>query len=737
MPASPNQIDVQVEELIARQTAAFEAYSKQVLSHLQNVGKKYTKTIEEGTEKQKRRFDDNSRRLSTMWNRYFQHTVLGFEGALRDMTRLAGSQGGFGQVGVELGKKIGGGIGDTIGKKIGGKAGMLGRAIGTFVGGGIVTAVQTSEAIRMLGARFAPVATGGMGVRSDYRAIGGEIIRQTNAIRLATGASKEEIMGLATELSRLGVPFDQAGSKATQYALASEKVLNLERGTTAALDTLAITKYGEAWDDVAGILQNITSSTAQWQHIARKTGSSLAQALSSNQNLTRMYMEVASAVSNSSLSMKGLSEVFLASTNAMGNMGLRPGMMADVNREFMSKLTPKTGGFMNMVSQGYFIQDVLARTTKGMQFLAGARGVAEQMHLDPNLITLPLNQMLASNDANTKVFFRAMLEGVGMMRDMGPGRNITEKTTQALFRLEGTFGISPMAGQVMMTMADQYRDQVRQGKTPDEAWAAVGQSREFQQAATQAGMQGKSPEEVLKIASGMGEASLSAQDKLTMAMENLATKTNDLATWMGVRMGDTVANMLNPKQSQQAVPPATPTPVQGPQEEFQPIPPEGPVMQPPGGFPKTRVGGYTKATARGTEQVNMMLEDRYFEKTRANRNRNPLNIKASAATMSYPGVVGVDPVEAKDSGYFLRFESPEAGFAAAERLLQTPGYSQLPVGKALERWSNRGYGGDVAMKAGIDPGRRMASLTEDERQQLVQAMATREGYKPGVQMANR
>jgi len=110
---------------------------------------------------------------------------------------------------------------------------------------------------------------------------------------------------------------------------------------------------------------------------------------------------------------------------------------------------------------------------------------------------------------------------------------------------------------------------------------------------------------------------------------------------------------------------------------------------------------------------------------RPQRNNNPLNIKASEHTQSYPGVVGVDEKEAEDGGKFLVFDSPEAGFAAAKRLLSVPSYSNLNVDAALRRWSGGGYGAELVPNL---QGRTIASLSPTELDNLIRKMAQREGF---------
>lgn len=110
---------------------------------------------------------------------------------------------------------------------------------------------------------------------------------------------------------------------------------------------------------------------------------------------------------------------------------------------------------------------------------------------------------------------------------------------------------------------------------------------------------------------------------------------------------------------------------------------------------------------------------------RPQRNNNPLNIKASAATSTYPGVIGTDTKAASDGGNFLVFATPQDGFNAAKTLLQTSGYKNLTVDAALKRWSNNGYGGEIAPTLSR---KTVASLTQRELDTLIGIMAKREGY---------
>lgn len=149
-------------------------------------------------------------------------------------------------------------------------------------------------------------------------------------------------------------------------------------------------------------------------------------------------------------------------------------------------------------------------------------------------------------------------------------------------------------------------------------------------------------------------------------------------------------------------------------------------------FPYTQVGsdGKKYRVISATEVVPLDSFNKVGSGTkqasnRPQRNNNPLNIKASKTTSQYPGVAGLDPKPASDGGQFLVFNSPEAGFNAAKRLITSGGYTNLTVDQALRRWSNNGYGGEIVPQY---RGKPIKQLTQQELNNLIKTMAHREGY---------
>jgi hypothetical protein len=139
---------------------------------------------------------------------------------------------------------------------------------------------------------------------------------------------------------------------------------------------------------------------------------------------------------------------------------------------------------------------------------------------------------------------------------------------------------------------------------------------------------------------------------------------------------------------------------------------------------------YVRGLGKVTAERKLMQGPMYRGPTRANRNNNPLNIKASPYTQSYRGVSGLDPKPADDGGQFLIFRTLEDGFNAAKRLIRTEGYVGLSVDQALKRWSGGGYGGEIAPSL-----RRkiIGKMSDREISSLIQTMAKHEGFQYGHQ----
>ena len=82
---------------------------------------------------------------------------------------------------------------------------------------------------------------------------------------------------------------------------------------------------------------------------------------------------------------------------------------------------------------------------------------------------------------------------------------------------------------------------------------------------------------------------------------------------------------------------------------------------------------------------------------RGQRMNNPYNIKLGRGTQHWvdEGLAEVGET-AQDGRKFIKFNDPQVGERAGLELLQGPGYRELTVDAAMKRWSNNGYGAEIA-----------------------------------------
>lgn len=114
------------------------------------------------------------------------------------------------------------------------------------------------------------------------------------------------------------------------------------------------------------------------------------------------------------------------------------------------------------------------------------------------------------------------------------------------------------------------------------------------------------------------------------------------------------------------------------------------------------------------------------------RTNNPGNIKWTGAPWQIALGAVDSGIKATDGGSFARFPNIDAGTQAQKQLLSAPSYANLTLDAAMKRWSNNGYGADVAPS--LNPNEKMSSIMVDPNKAdtLMAAMKKREGFTPGT-----
>lgn len=109
------------------------------------------------------------------------------------------------------------------------------------------------------------------------------------------------------------------------------------------------------------------------------------------------------------------------------------------------------------------------------------------------------------------------------------------------------------------------------------------------------------------------------------------------------------------------------------------------------------------------------------QEPRGVRNNNPGNIEAGAFTQGIPGYQGSD-------GRFAKFETPEQGILAADRLLQSYANRGLnTVAGIVNRWAppsendTGAYAAQVAREIGVDPNQPIDMQNPEIRQRIIAA----------------
>lgn len=511
----------------------YEAQREAILKMLKEAGVEHVRLLNED----RKNLQDRFKRLGEDYKAGLALTI-GREGfdllgeifsAASSVTSQLGPQGGLGRWAETTGYAFGRMVGQSMGGNTKSKE-ALGIITGELIEGGIKL-YGLYESRRMIGAKMTPVVSAGRGGSEDFLSNGQSYVRRVIEMRQATAESASVIEGVLTDLSRVGIAFDDAGAKATQYALGADKVLNLQRGMTKELETDAVSKYGESWEAVSEVMQRVTSITQYWQSVSEASNSASASALASNQTMVSMYRQIQSSTKQTGLSMESLGDMLGVTIGVMHKMNVRPGMMGDLAGELVAGLAPKTGGYHETIESGWFIKKMLEHSEQGREILTKQRALGDQQGIDDLFSNLALKQLFAMNPNAGTAFGTSMLEGIAAERNAAPGDE-KEKNNHIRWMLAKFVSPRPEVDQMLISMSGAYTAALAQpGATPESAMASVSRSEEVKGALAAAGYAGKDVQDVLKEVSGLARAQLSTADVAKMATEALTTRFKDDVYW--------------------------------------------------------------------------------------------------------------------------------------------------------------------------------------------------------------
>ena len=118
-------------------------------------------------------------------------------------------------------------------------------------------------------------------------------------------------------------------------------------------------------------------------------------------------------------------------------------------------------------------------------------------------------------------------------------------------------------------------------------------------------------------------------------------------------------------------------------------------------------------------QIQEIVKEVQREGNLPQRNNNPLSITCGRTQKKWidAGLAICKPVG--DGRKFMRYNTPEIGFQAAEELI-TSVYGESTVDEMLVRWTDNGYS--------FNDKRVINSLTKDELSVLINKMSIKEGF---------
>ena len=111
------------------------------------------------------------------------------------------------------------------------------------------------------------------------------------------------------------------------------------------------------------------------------------------------------------------------------------------------------------------------------------------------------------------------------------------------------------------------------------------------------------------------------------------------------------------------------------------------------------------------------------------RHNNPLNIKYGDFAKRYDATEGEEAVGDKDGSHYALFPSEKVGLKAANNLLKGSSYTNLLLDAAMKKWSNNGYGKEVAPEFSS---KEISELSDSELNTLINKMKTKEGWIEGT-----
>lgn len=508
-----------------------DAY-EQLLQQFKEAGIVYIEALQEGL---KRSFDKTAQEIKQSSSRLRHEGELEVPSLVAESVRqaasfasqslsLGGARGSFGEYGRRFATFIGYGMAKILSKELSESGANILSMATQYIAYNAASAVQKLEEFRMAGAKYAPILSNFGRPSPDrsagqYASMGGEAMKQTAEIRRATMASEEEALNIATAMSRLGIPFNEFGTKASTYIVAADVVLNLQRGLTQDIVTSSMTRFTESWDASVSVIGFVAEKTRQWRKIAESTHNKILRSIASTNTVLKMYNELGDSFSSTGLGFSEMTGAFTFALETMSESGIRETIMPRVLHAMTSMVSPVAGTALATAEKGVYFEDVLARTEAGRAVLKRIYATAKKQGFSSQEWYNAIPTVLAQPGETTAVVGALLLGVASATRQFG--------VTPTIDMLEQRFGVGDSSYSIVK-IALRLDQLVNSGMDQQKAMNMLNQDALVQSIL---GTQGKGPtvEDLIFTSSEISTSGLSEEEKLVL--------------WVRKNVGGAVASM--------------------------------------------------------------------------------------------------------------------------------------------------------------------------------------------------
>jgi hypothetical protein len=342
-----------------------------------------------------------------------------------DSTNVGDLQPGFGRVGRAAAQSMGETFGTALGTMITGNpivGKLIGQVVGAAAGPLYDAAAMQLEGYNMLGAKVAPIVTAGKG-NEDFEKMGRDYRMAVMQIVRDTGATADMVGATANALSKLGFGFNDATKGEVQFALATDRMLNLQPGTTLKLQTEIVTKYGESLFEARVATKEMAEGVADFTIAQKDNRNAIAGTFAAGQTLSESLAQISSQARNSGASLESMNNISMGLIKTMATGGgqgmMRPDQIVASGGRLLGGLMPTPQGSIGAEARRSGIDRMLLEKSEAGRSLRD-RIMAEGDSLgmsskDRNLYFETLSSMHmtgAKGREESQNMFLAQLQGV-------------------------------------------------------------------------------------------------------------------------------------------------------------------------------------------------------------------------------------------------------------------------------------------------------------------------------------